>query len=73
VDKIDAEHLAETLRSRGYEMIRSRIEKAIAAEMEALIGAKPENFQLVQGRIRGLQIALSVPGILQQETHRTGN
>jgi len=67
-DRVDLEHLRQTLETRGWQMIGARIaEMATQAQAQLEIqDAGPELYR-AQGQLAALRRVLEVPGILAQE------
>lgn len=66
-DSIDAEHLQQTLETRGWQLIRERIERMIAADVQALETVRAEELQRLQGGLARLRRVLQIPKIIDQE------
>ena len=68
LDGVDADHLAHTIGSAGWQLIRQRIERAVALKVDELQQPlDPVKTVQVRGEIAGLKLALGVPAILQKE------
>jgi hypothetical protein len=67
-DPVDLEHLRQTLETRGWQMIRERIEEALDTARAQLDteGIEAE-FYRAQGRVAAYRKVLEIPGILQRE------
>jgi hypothetical protein len=67
-DAIDLEHLKQTLGTRGYELIYSRVQEMLAAARVSLeTQADPADFYRAQGRVEALRRVLELPAILTKE------
>jgi hypothetical protein len=68
VDLVDAELVEEMLGSRGWQLVQQRIAETVATQMRALVQPQTEiETATLRGFIAGLQLAASVPKILQGE------
>ncbi|HLG99843.1 MAG TPA: hypothetical protein VKX49_26270 [Bryobacteraceae bacterium] len=68
LDGIDHDHISQVIDSRGWQLIRRRIEETRDRKMRELVNPlDPVDTAKLRGEIRGLEVALSVPGILQGE------
>jgi len=67
-DRVDLEHLRQTLDTRGWQMIGGRIaEMATQAQRQLEIQDLGPELYRAQGQLAALRRVLQVPGILAQE------
>lgn len=68
LDGIDAEQIEQTLGSRGWQLIRQRIEKTLAVKLAELEQPADQVVTAqIRGYIAGLRLSLGVPAILIRE------
>lgn len=68
LDGIDAEQISQVVDSRGWQLIRQRIEKTRDEKMRELLQPlDPVQTANLRGSIAGLELALTVPKILMGE------
>ena len=68
LDGIDAEHISQVIDSRGWQLIRQRIEKTRDMKMRELLNPLDAvQTADLRGMVRGLELALSMPQILMGE------
>lgn len=73
LDGIDADHIGRVLDSRGWQLIKQRIEKALAMRIDELQGDLDAlKTAEVRGVIQGLKLALQIPNILKGEANTHG-
>jgi hypothetical protein len=71
LDSMDSSHLAETVASPGFRLIRDRLVKQRVQCIEALISAGTwETARYLQGQIAAIERSLQVPEILMQEAKK---
>ena len=67
-DNMDREHLEQTMRSRGYEMIRMRIQQMAEAKLRDLrVGKGVDTDNRGRGFLDALDGVLALPNILLEE------
>jgi hypothetical protein len=68
LDSSDLDALEELKLSRGYALVRTRVEEELAGKCRELEGdLAAEQTAALRGYIRALRTVLEVPGILEQE------
>lgn len=68
LDGIDAQHVGETLDTRGWRLIDARIRKTVDGKMRDLVRPSDQVATAhLRGFIEGLELALKVPDILIRE------
>lgn len=68
LDSSDLDALEDLKRSRGYELLRERIDSELEARRRAIeTDLQPEQTWAMRGYIRALRVVLSLPEILQHE------
>lgn len=68
LDPVDADHIRRVTESRGWQLIRQRVERTLelkVAELQQPLD--PVKTAEVRGMIQGLRLALDVPRILRAE------
>jgi hypothetical protein len=71
-DSSELDALVETVRSRGYELMRARVGVVLEkkrSELETDIGAEQTAFD--RGYIAALRMVITIPTILHEEISRT--
>ncbi len=67
-DSIDAEHIRQTLETRGWQLIEARIKETLEATRGQLeLAELPPAQYRAQGAVRALRLVLNVPEILLRE------
>jgi len=67
-DAIDLEHLQQTVGTRGFQLIDTRVQDMLATARASLeTQADPHDFYRAQGRVEALRRVLELPAILAKE------
>ena len=73
LDRVDVDHVDQTVRSRGWQLIRQRIERTLEQKrVELEHDAGEVATAKLRGFIEGMKLALEIPKMLMQDGKEGG-